>query len=143
MWTLKTLEELSMRQLHQIYKARTEVFVVEQNCAYPEVDDLDLKALHLFLENSGAVLAYCRLIDCPNQVKLGRVLVVQAARKDGLGRSLVTKVLEICQENFPEKPIYAQAQTYLQDFYDFFGFKPISESYLEDGIPHIDMLLER
>ncbi len=143
MWTLKTLEELSTRQLHQIYKARTEVFVVEQNCAYPEVDDLDLKALHLFLENSGAVLAYCRLIDCPNQVKLGRVLVVQAARKDGLGRSLVTKALEICQENFPEKPIYAQAQTYLQDFYDFFGFKPISESYLEDGIPHIDMLLER
>lgn len=140
MWQVKTLDELTSQQLHAIYKLRTDIFVVEQSCPYPEVDDWDLTAFHLFLENSGAVIAYCRLIETADEVKLGRVLVAQSYRQNGLGRDLVTKALEVSAQLFPQKNIYAQAQAYLKNFYASFGFKAISEEYLEDGIPHLDMI---
>lgn len=139
-WQLKTFDELTARELHAIYKVRTDIFVVEQNCPYPEVDDLDLLALHLFLEKGGAIIAYCRLIETDSQIKLSRVLVVSETRQTGLGRQLVRKSLEISALLFPEKPIYAQAQAHLKDFYASFGFEAISEKYLEDGILHLDML---
>lgn len=139
-WQLKTFETLTPQQIHAIYKIRTDIFVVEQNCPYPEVDDWDLTAYHLFLEHSGAVMAYCRLIETANEVKLGRVLVAQDHRKTGLGRALVSKALDVSAQLFPEKAIYAQAQSHLKDFYASFGFKAVSEDYLEDGIPHLDML---
>lgn len=139
-WQLKTFDELTARELHAIYKVRTDIFVVEQNCPYPEVDDLDLLALHLFLEKGGAIIAYCRLIETDGQIKLSRVLVVAETRQTGLGRQLVRKPLEISALLFPEKPIYVQAQAHLKDFYASFGFEAISEKYLEDGILHLDML---
>ncbi|MBM7642173.1 GNAT family N-acetyltransferase [Streptococcus loxodontisalivarius] len=143
MWTLKSFDQLTTRQLHAIYKARTDVFVVEQNCPYPEVDDLDLIALHLFLENSGAIAAYCRIIPGEDLIKLGRVLVSAEHRKEGLGQKLVAQTLKVCQEQFPDQTIYAQAQAHLENFYGHFGFVKKSQAYLEDGIPHIDMLLEK
>lgn len=143
MWQVKTFDQLTTLELFTILKERVTVFVVEQNCPYQEIDDLDKEALHLFkLDSQDQVLAYCRLIPTASQVKLGRVLVSQEARKSGLGRELVAQALTVCQDKFPDMPVFAQAQTYLQDFYASFGFKAISQSYLEDNIPHIDMLLD-
>lgn len=141
-WHTKPFLDLTPLEIHAIYKARTDIFVVEQNCPYPEVDDDDLLAQHLFLEKSGALLAYCRLIETEEFVKLGRVLVTAEHRNLGLGRELITRALTKSAQLFPEKPIYAQAQAHLEDFYASFGFRIISEPYLEDGIPHIDMIYQ-
>ena len=140
-WQVKTLDELTPRQLHAIYQTRVAVFVVEQNCPYPEVDEYDLNAMHLFQEDNGSIKAYCRLIPTDNTIKLGRVLVTEVYRGTGLGRKLINQALSTCQQHFPNQTIYAQAQAHLKDFYASFGFKAISKEYLEDGIPHVDMTL--
>ncbi|MDV5973619.1 GNAT family N-acetyltransferase [Streptococcus canis] len=140
MWILKPFDQLETEELFAIYKERVAVFVVEQACPYPEVDDLDKEALHLFAKDQHGITAYCRLIPTKDQLKLGRVLVVKRVRKSGLGRDLIAKALEVAEEYFPDLPVYAQAQAYLEQFYGSFGFKPISEIYLEDDIPHLDMM---
>ncbi|TCT15127.1 ElaA protein [Bibersteinia trehalosi] len=139
-WHAKTFAELSSLDLFEIYYARTAVFVVEQNCAYQEVDYKDLQAVHFFAKNAKKLTAYCRLIPSDDSVHIGRVLVVKEARSSGLARELVQKAIAYCQEHFPAQPIHAQAQSYLQAFYEGFGFKAVSEVYLEDGIPHLDMV---
>lgn len=143
MWQEKTFEQLTTSDLHQIYQARLVVFVVEQACAYQDVDHHDRTATHLWYENDGHLVAYCRLIPQAKLIKLGRVLVMPNWRGQGLGQDLVAKALSICDRKFPDLPVFAQAQTHLTDFYAQFGFKPQTESYLEDGIPHTDMLLKR
>ncbi len=143
MFVVKSFQDLSTSEFFEIAKERVAVFVVEQDCPYQEIDDLDPIALHIYkTDQAGKVLAYCRLIPTKETIKLGRVLVNKDQRQTGLGRALVSQALEVCQNQFPEKTIFAQAQTYLQDFYSSFGFKSISEPYLEDNIPHIDMLLD-
>lgn len=114
--------------------------MVEQTCVYQDIDDQDLIAQHLFYEDDGQVLAYCRLIPTTDLVKLGRVVVAQSARGQGLGRLLVEEALTACASLFPKIPIYAQAQAHLETFYQSLGFRTTSEVYLEDGIPHIDMI---
>lgn len=139
-WHAKTFAELSSLDLFEIYHARTAVFVVEQNCAYQEVDDKDLQALHFFAKNANNLTAYCRLIPADDGVHIGRVLVVNQFRGTGLAKELVQKAIAYCREHFPAQPIHAQAQSYLQAFYEGFGFKAVSAVYLEDGIPHLDMV---
>ena len=139
MWHCKPFNALTTTELFHIYQVRVAVFVVEQACAYPEVDEKDLIAQHLFYQENGEILAYARIIPAESAVHFGRVLVVKTARHLGLGRQLIEKVLTEIQHQWANKPIHIQAQTYLQDFYASFGFKAISEVYLEDGIPHIDM----
>ncbi|MCP1661162.1 GNAT family N-acetyltransferase [Neisseria perflava] len=139
-WHIKSFDELTTRELFAILKTRIDVFVVEQNCAYPDADDYDLTALHLFAEENGVIAAYCRLIPDGGRLKIGRVLVAGHARSLGLGREVVAYALAYADAHFPEKDVFAQAQLYLQNFYASFGFAPISGEYLEDGIPHIDML---
>lgn len=141
MWQLKSFEQLSTQDLYRIYLARVEVFVVEQNCAYPEVDDKDLFALHLFASDADKLIAYCRIFLLEDGVHIGRVLVSREARGTGLARQLMQQALEICQQQYANQPVCIQAQAYLQQFYQSLGFKPISEIYLEDGIPHLDMRL--
>lgn len=116
-----------------------DVFVVEQACAYPEVDGQDLIALHLFYEENGQIQAYARIVPTKNAVRFGRVLVVEAARRCGFGRELVRRILDTVRQRWPKLPIRIQAQDYLKDFYAGFGFRAVSDVYLEDGIPHIDM----
>jgi ElaA protein len=139
-WDVKHFGELTTLELFEIYKVRTAVFVVEQNCPYQEVDDKDLQAVHFFAKNAKNLTAYCRLIPADDGVHIGRVLVVRKYRGAGLARELVQKAMDYCCEHFPAQPIHAQAQSYLQGFYESFGFKAVSGVYLEDGIPHLDMV---
>ncbi|MGX4686952.1 GNAT family N-acetyltransferase [Vagococcus sp. JNUCC 83] len=133
----KTFDELSHLELFFIYKFRVEVFVVEQNCPYQEVDDIDLSAKHILGKNSeGKLVAYMRIYQKNTHWYIGRVIVKKAHRTLNYGKKLVSYGLSQIPTG---SLIKAQAQAYLQEFYQSFGFKPISEVYLEDNIPHIDM----
>ncbi|RRK10473.1 GNAT family N-acetyltransferase [Lactiplantibacillus garii] len=138
------LDTLTPRQLHAVYKLRVAVFVVEQACAYQEVDDLDLTATHLLGSGAdGQLLAYARLMREPNdQARIGRVIVSPAARGGGHGQELVHQAIaQIKRQWSATTQINIQAQHYLDRFYRSFGFVPVSAVYLEDGIPHQDMVL--
>ena len=139
---VKAFADLSVAELHAIYAARVAVFVVEQQCAYQEVDAADLQALHVFHVDAGEFAAYCRLIPHDAVIHLGRVLVMPEWRARKLGRDLVAFALETARARWPQQAIYAQAQCYLQAFYASFGFVETSEAYLEDGIAHVDMRLD-
>ena len=140
LWQLKPFSELANQELFEIYKARIAIFVVEQNCAYQEIDDKDPFALHLFAKNSDKLAAYCRVIPKENGVSIGRVIVTQENRGKGLAKVLMQKALEVCQQQWQNQTIYLQAQAHLQPFYQSVGFEPASDIYLEDGIPHLDMV---
>ncbi|APX71525.1 GNAT family N-acetyltransferase [Companilactobacillus allii] len=142
MISVKHTDQLDSKELIDILKARVEVFVVEQNCPYQEVDDDDYNDLHVRLIEDNNLKAYTRIIDKGTKISFGRVLVVKKYRKQGLGEKVVAATIEEIKKRFPSKPIQIQAQAYLQKFYAQFGFKPISKVYLEDSIPHIDMFLE-
>lgn len=142
MITVKHTNELTPKELIEILKQRVTVFVVEQNCPYQEVDNNDFDDLHVCLIEDHHLKAYTRIIDKGDHITFGRVLVVKEYRKDGLGRKIVQATIDEIRRRFPNKPIQIQAQAYLQDFYASFGFQAISEVYLEDNIPHLDMLLE-
>ncbi|CAK8054822.1 GNAT family N-acetyltransferase [Eupransor demetentiae] len=140
---VRATDELKAQELLEILKERVKVFVVEQNCAYQEVDDKDGDAVHVVLKNSaGAILAYARIVssDEPGYISFGRVLVVQEYRRHHLGRQLIEKTLQECERLYPDKKIKIAAQAYLQNFYASFGFQAVSEIYDEDGLPHIDMI---
>ncbi|PMD73931.1 GNAT family N-acetyltransferase [Companilactobacillus nuruki] len=141
MITVKKTNELSPKELITILKARVDVFVVEQNCPYQEVDDSDYDDLHVCLIENNELKAYTRIIDKSDHITFGRVLVVEKYRKDGLGKKIVASTINEIKQRFPDQPIQIQAQAYLQKFYASFGFKAISDVYLEDNIPHLDMLM--
>ena len=128
----------------QILKARTEVFVVEQDCPYQEVDDKDDNAIHIYLEENKRVLAYTRIVaaDDPDKISFGRVLVRKDARKHRFGKKIVAETIKEIQKRYPGKAIQIAAQNYLRDFYQSFGFQPTSDVFLEDNIPHVMMELK-
>ncbi len=145
-WVYKSYDELTKNELHDILKARVDVFVVEQNCPYPEVDGDDPQADHFWLEDeNGQLLAYCRLFSPGvkyEEPSIGRILVVKDVRGKGYATELMTRAISILKDQHGENAIKIQAQEYLLDFYGSFGFRGVSESYLEDGIPHVDMVLQ-
>ena len=143
-WKLKTFQELTPKELYLILQARVDIFVVEQECAYPEIDGKDDASHHLFLENDGHIAAYLRILQkgtIYEELSLGRVIVRKEYRRNGLGNELITRALEFVRRDLGERVVKIQAQEYLRSFYGSFGFKAISQVYLEDGIPHIDMIL--
>lgn len=142
--SVKKTSELSVPELLEIIKARIKVFVVEQECPYQEIDDQDDNAIHMILRVDGQLAAYTRIIQSPKRgyISFGRVLVVKEFRKQHLGREIVSATIEEIKEDFPGNDIKIAGQSYLQKFYESFGFKPVSDVYLEDGIPHIDMVLK-
>ena len=142
MITVKHTNELTSKELINILKERVKVFVVEQNCPYQEVDDDDYDDLHVCLIEDNQFKAYTRIIDKGDHITFGRVLVVKEFRKNGLGEKIVSATINEIKQRFPKQPIQIQAQAYLQKFYEQFGFKAISNVYLEDNIPHLDMLLK-
>ena len=140
---VKRFEELTIDELYAILKLRVDVFVVEQRCPYPELDGLDREAVHVWLEDDAGIEAYVRVLD--KGVKspyaaLGRVIAVR--RRMGLGTKIVQSGIEAAREIFGADAIYLKAQTYARGLYEKLGFRQISGEFLEDGIPHIRMLLK-
>lgn len=141
--SVKTFEELTNKELYQMLRLRSEVFVVEQDCVYQDVDNKDQKALHVIGVKEGEVVAYTRVFkpgDYFDNVSIGRVVVSQDQRKYGLGKQIMLASLSAIDEKFPNKPIEISAQSYLLKFYSDLGFSAFGEEYLEDGIPHRRML---
>lgn len=141
----KYFNSLDVKELYDIYLLRTNVFVVEQKCAYPEVDEIDLKCGHLMLRNAnGKLVAYARLIPEQQQtVRIGRVVIDPDERKNGYGRKLMLQALETSKQEFSSsKTFVLSSQEYAQPLYRSVGFKKCSDAYLEDGIPHVEMRLE-
>jgi ElaA protein len=143
-WQWCRLGELSAEQLYAVLAARVAVFVVEQNCAYQELDGLDAGAEHLIAWSGTEVAGYLRVLgpgtrfDDPS---IGRIITMQAFRGSGLGRELVAKGIARARERYPGRTVRISAQRYLERFYGELGFTTASEPYLEDGIPHVEMVL--
>lgn len=141
-WIIKRFETLSAQELYQLLKLRSEVFVVEQNCVYLDIDDKDQKALHLFGLTDGKMVAYARLFkpnDYFENASIGRVVTHPDFRAKKIGHELMQKAINAIEEYFGEKQITISAQLYLKKFYESHGFTQTSEMYLEDDIPHIEM----
>ena len=141
--SVKRFNELSTEELYQILRLRSEVFVVEQDCVYQDVDNKDQKALHVLGIKNNEVVAYTRVFepgDYFDNVSIGRVVVSQDQRKYGLGKQIMQSSLAAIDQRFPDKPIEISAQSYLLKFYTELGFNAFGEEYLEDGIPHRRML---
>ncbi|MBU9722931.1 MULTISPECIES: GNAT family N-acetyltransferase [Bacillaceae] len=144
-WVLKDFQELDTAELYTILAERVNVFIVEQECPYPEIDGKDDEAFHLFYKKDGQIAAYARLFragDYYEEASIGRILVKEDYRKQTLGRELVDKAISVLRDEFNETKIKIQAQNYLREFYSSFGFEPVTKVYLEDDIPHVDMILE-
>ena len=138
-------KELSTDQLYKILKLRAEVFVVEQNCAYQDLDNKDDKAIHLIGEINKEIVAYTRIFkkgDYFNNSSIGRVLVRKDYRKKEYGKVIMKKSIEIIKLDPKEEEIELSAQKYLTKFYTDLGFKKKGEEYLEDNIPHVKMILK-
>ncbi len=140
---IKTFEELNTNELYAILRLRSEVFVVEQNCVYQDIDAKDGKALHILGTNLGELAAYTRVFksgDYAEKASIGRVVVDPGHRGHGFGYEIMKVSLDVIKENLNEIEVEVSAQTYLKEFYNSLGFSEIGEGYLEDGIPHIRML---
>lgn len=144
-WLLKKFVDLTPYELYAILQLRNEVFVVEQNCVFQDADDKDQASYHLmgFMENK--LVAYTRLLPPGTgytEASIGRVVTSPSVRRGGAGRELMKRSISTCHELFGNGPIKIGAQLYLKAFYESFGFRQISDVYLEDGIDHIYMRKE-
>jgi len=142
-YTAKKFADLNIHELYEILRVRNEVFVVEQACIYLDLDDKDQNGYHLYYSDHGKIQAYLRILEKGqtfDEISIGRVLVTQQARGSGLARELMIKAISYITHDLNEKTIRISAQEYLLEFYLSLGFKQVSEVYLEDDIPHIEML---
>ena len=141
-WKIKRFEELSTKELYNVLQLRSEVFIVEQNCIYQDIDGKDQKALHLIGEFDSKIVAYARLFkagDYFEEASIGRVVVGTNYRDKKWGHDLMKQAIHGVKEYFNTSKITISAQLYLQKFYESHGFLVTSETYLEDDIPHIQM----
>ena len=143
-FTFVDFNSLSLADLYAILQVRQDVFILEQTCLYADIDGKDKQAYHVMLKIDGAIMAYARYFikgDFHSEyASIGRVLVHPDHRMKQFGYALLEYLLKEVERRFGSAPIKISAQTYLLEFYGKFGFKKISAEYVEDGIPHIDML---
>lgn len=142
---IKPFAALSTSELYEMLKLRIEVFVVEQNCIYQDIDGKDSKAIHVLGYYNGDLAAYCRIFDAGyyfDETSIGRVIVSPKYRDKKFGHDLMKAAIEAVEANFNKKQITISAQMYLQKFYESHGFVKTSEMYLEDDIPHIQMKIQ-
>jgi ElaA protein len=143
--TTKTFKELTTDELYALLQLRSEVFVVEQDCVYQDIDYKDQKALHVLGFKNDKLVAYTRLFkpgDYFNYASIGRVIVAQNEREHKYGYDIMNASISAIKEYYNETTIKISAQTYLKKFYNNLGFEEVGEGYLEDGIPHIGMIKE-
>jgi ElaA protein len=141
----KSFHDLTNQELYQILQLRAEVFVVEQNCVYQDMDGKDFKALHVMGLNKNELVAYTRIFkggDYMDHASIGRVVVGKSGRQGGYGKEIVLASIKAIKDNFKETTIHLSAQSYLQKFYNDLGFTAVGETYLEDDIPHVLMVKE-
>lgn len=139
---LKKYSQLTIQELYDILQLRSEVFVVEQDCVYQDIDGKDEKALHLFAYKNAVMVAYARLFgpgDYFKEASIGRVIIKESERKFGYGHQLMKAANDAVEVHFNTSKIHLSAQQYLVNFYNTHGYKEVGEGYLEDGIPHIGM----
>ncbi len=140
---VKRFDELSTPELYKILRLRAQVFVVEQDCVYQDIDNKDQKALHVIGYKNNEVVAYTRIFEAGDYFKkasIGRVVVAENERKYGYGHDLIKESIDAIEKYFDTKDIKISAQTYLKKFYKTHGFEQVGKEYLEDGIPHIGMV---
>ena len=143
--TIKKFNDLSPLELYEILQLRSEVFVVEQDCVYQDIDGNDQKALHIIGTVENKIIAYTRCFrpgDYFKEASIGRVVVKESQRKFKRGNQIMNKSIKAINDHYKTKIIKISAQCYLNKFYTNLQFKPIGEKYLEDGIPHVAMLRE-
>ncbi|MBW9146078.1 GNAT family N-acetyltransferase [Clostridium sp. CM027] len=142
-WEIKKFNELNGEEVYEILKLRSEVFVIEQQCIYEECDGKDNNSYHLFAKENGKIIVYLRILEkgiSYNEISIGRVLTDKKHRGKGLAKQMMIRAIEFIENNLNEKVIRIGAQEYLVNFYEGLGFVRVSEVYLEDNIPHIEML---
>lgn len=145
-WIFKKFDELSAAELYSIMQLRNEVFVVEQNCVYQDADNKDQLSMHLCGWDGTKLVAYTRIIPqgiSYSEASIGRVVTSPAYRNTGAGRQLMKESISRCFSQYNCTAIKIGAQVYLTAFYQSLGFIPCSSEYLEDGIPHIEMILHK
>ena len=141
-WQLKKFDELSVQELYAILQLRNEVFIIEQNCIYPDLDNKDQLSYHLMCWKEDKLIAYTRLLPpgiTYQNPSVGRVVTAASVRRSGIGRELMIRSITHCEILFGKKSISLSAQLYLKKFYESLDFSPTSDVYLEDGIPHLEM----
>lgn len=145
-WKIEKLDQLSPKEVHDMLKIRVDVFVVEQECAYPELDGKDPDCWHVLgQDENGNTLAVARIAPAGviyEEVSIGRVALDKAARGTGNGKTVMNEAIAFCRKALKAETIKIAAQLYLKKFYSELGFNQISETYPWDGIPHIDMRLQ-
>lgn len=142
---IRSFDELSLGELYAVLKLRQDVFIVEQECYYPDIDDADFSAVHMLVRDQQSLVGYQRFFAPGvqgDEAVIGRIIVAEAARGTGLGYELVRRGIAYCCSQWASN-IRIAAQSHLQDFYRRNGFETISEPRLVDGIPHVDMLWQR
>ena len=146
-WQIKKFEELNTVELYEIIRLRAEVFVVEQNCPYQDMDGKDLKSFHLLgIDENKKLIAYSRIVPAGisfKEVSIGRVVTSQKVRGTGVGKELIIESIKAIEKEYGKVPIRIGAQCYLKKFYESLGFEIASKEYLEDNIPHIEMILKK
>lgn len=142
-WKIYEFPELPKELLYQILRVRQEVFILEQNCFYLDADGKDTQAVHVCGFADNKLVGYARILPPGlkfEEVAFGRVLITKDERGKGEGKVLTHKILDAAGEYFNAGPIRISAQSYLQRFYEAFGFEAVGEKYLEAGVPHIEMI---
>lgn len=142
-WSIKAFKELGPDELYDILRLRTEVFVVEQDCIFQDMDNLDQGAVHLQGRIGSTLAATARILEpgvAYNEPSIGRVVSSPLFRKKGIGIALMRTAIDETERLYGQQPIKIGAQLYLKRFYEGFGFEQCSETYLEDNIPHIKMI---
>lgn len=140
---VKKFEDIDSYELYDILQLRAEVFVVEQDCVYQDIDGKDLKAMHVIGYKNDKVIAYTRIFDSGDYFELpsiGRVVVAADERKHGYGHDLIQESIKAVDNYYKTTNIKISAQVYLKKFYESHGFIQQGDEYLEDGIPHIAMI---
>jgi ElaA protein len=142
-WKFAAFDALSLTELYAVLQLRSEVFVVEQACVFQDMDGADAEAMHLLGTSSGQLVAYARCFAAGvkfNEASIGRIITRSTLRGSGAGHVLVRRAIDCITQQWGPQPIRLGAQARLEHFYRQHGFEPTGEPYIEDGIPHIEML---
>ena len=142
-WEIKKFKELSVDELYRMLEIRNDVFVVEQECIYQDCDRKDLEAYHLFCIENDKIIATLRILEkgiSYDEISIGRVVVDKLYRRKKLGRKAMEMAIDFINNTYGNSPIRISAQVYIKEFYESLGFNAVSDIYLEDDIPHIEMI---